>query len=68
MAVCRDLVHVVKTWLRSAVLIVVFACCTARQEDDEAVLCIVCAFCQLIIHEDVRSAVAKDTRILTDLS
>ena len=37
----------------------------ARQEDDEAVLCIVCAFCQLISHEDVKVAISKDTRILT---
>lgn len=35
----------------------------SRQEDDEAVLCIVCAFCQLITHEDVRLAIAKDTQV-----
>ena len=46
-----------------AVLIVVCVC-VARQEDDDAVLCIVCAFCQLISHEDVKMAISKDTRIL----
>ena len=45
----------------------VYVCCTARQEDDEAVLCIVCTFCQLITHDEVKIAIAKIVIMKTHL-